>query len=209
MSGQCPVCSKSEPAQLPLDGLIGKWKKRCAVNGGRTRTRTWDPLIKSPIFNLDRARLFSQLQGKAHMSDQKVTLKFPTLERLGLDRIRGRFPELRRRGFSAAIRAIDPDIGRVHIIPDGWFVQSYEANPKCIVDRVFTCVEIEDRHPLTADKLWRYCGLWDILDSFDCFLRLYVFDRYGFNRRELDLGQLYFQGLVAMHGPTPSAHWQH
>jgi hypothetical protein len=46
--------------------------------GGRTRTRTWDPLITSPLFWLDFARLFSQLREKARMSRQKVTANFPT-----------------------------------------------------------------------------------------------------------------------------------
>jgi hypothetical protein len=32
-----------------LDGLAGKWKKRSGINGGRTRTRTLDPLIKSQL----------------------------------------------------------------------------------------------------------------------------------------------------------------
>jgi hypothetical protein len=44
------------------------------------------------------------------MSHQKVTTKFPTLERLALNRVRERFPELQRGGFSAAICAIDPEI---------------------------------------------------------------------------------------------------
>ena len=34
-------------AQLLLDALWGEREKLSGINGGRTRTRTWDPLIKS------------------------------------------------------------------------------------------------------------------------------------------------------------------
>ena len=40
---------------------------------------------------------------------------------------------------------------------------------------------------LTGEKLWRYCDLADTLDYDGPDLRLFVFDRYGHNERELDL----------------------
>ena len=36
-------------AQLVWDVLARKREKRCEINGGRTRARTWDPLIKSRL----------------------------------------------------------------------------------------------------------------------------------------------------------------
>ena len=100
----------------------------------------------------------------------------PTLEQLALARLRGKFPNLRREGFSGAVRAVDPEIdreGRVPFIPDGWFVEQ----------ATFTCVEVEDANPLSPEKLWCYCELWDSLDFYDHHLRLLVFDRYGLNQR--------------------------
>jgi hypothetical protein len=39
-----------KPNIKPLcDGLVRKGEKRSRINGGRTRTRTWDPLIKSQL----------------------------------------------------------------------------------------------------------------------------------------------------------------
>jgi hypothetical protein len=62
---------------------------------------------------------------------------------------------------------------------------------------VFIAVEIEDSNPLSEEKLFRYCELYDALDYCDCGgLRLFVFDRYGLNERELDLCELYLNGLV-------------
>ena len=118
-----------------------------------------------------------------------------TLERLALAKLRERFPGLQRRGFSAAVRAVDPDIdreGRVAVIPDGWFIE--KGSRKKGFDATLTCVEIEDGNPLTADKLYLYCDLWDTLEYYYHDLRLFVFDRYGLNQRELDLGS-YFDFL--------------
>ena len=74
------------------------------------------------------------------------------------------------------------------LIPDGWFV---EGDPVHGHEKgqpaTFTCIEIVDKHPLTREKLWRYCDLADTLDYYGPDLRLFVFDRYGYNERELDL----------------------
>jgi hypothetical protein len=146
------------------------------------------------------------------MRHQKLTRKFqngpPRLERLALARLREQFPGLRRAGFSRAVhKACEGEIPGRHIgiNPDGWFEQqailrSGESR------RTFTCIEIEDRHLISPQKLWRYCDLYDTLDSFDHFLRLLVFDRYGLNQRELDLAEIYLTGLVDLYGPR--AHWR-
>jgi hypothetical protein len=121
------------------------------------------------------------------------------LESLALNRLRDRFPPFQRRGLATTLRAAFPDIqpAEVRIIPDGWFIEGdLRAGEKGGPCAKVTCLEIEDRNPLTPEKLWRYCDLYDTLDAFCCDLRLLVFDRYGFNERELDLGTLYLEGLV-------------
>lgn len=127
------------------------------------------------------------------MFNQQVTRKFPTLERLALNRVREKFPGLQRKGFSTAVRrhlATEGEVrrGSVGIIPDGWFEDQKGT---------FICVEIEDGHPLTPEKLWLYCDLWATLDACDVgYLHLLVFDRYGHNQRELDLCALYVDGVI-------------
>jgi hypothetical protein len=49
------------------------------INGGRTRTRTWDPLIKSPRARVDLARDFFKPDHKAHIARQSVTAGFQTV----------------------------------------------------------------------------------------------------------------------------------
>jgi hypothetical protein len=46
--------------------------------GGRTRTRTWDPLIKSQHNGFDLTKDFSQLAAKCAVADQNLALNFPT-----------------------------------------------------------------------------------------------------------------------------------
>jgi hypothetical protein len=134
----------------------------------------------------------------------QIASKIPTLERLALNRVREQFPQLKRRGFAAALRAAFPDeIEEVSFIPDGWFIDgdllAGENGGPCAK---VICVEIEDRHPLSAEKLWLYCHLYDTLDFLCCDLHLLVFDRYGHNQRELDLCTLYLGGLVAIAHPV-------
>jgi len=123
------------------------------------------------------------------------------LECLALSHLRGRFPDLRRKGFSAAVRAVCGAEAweKIPIIPDGWFV---EGDPLTGEERgepaTFTCIEVEDGNPLSPEKLWCYCHLADTLDACGHNLRLLVFDRYGHNERELDLITLYLDGIVEM-----------
>jgi hypothetical protein len=130
-----------------------------------------------------------RLQGGAAM-------RKPTLERLALSRLREQFPDLRRGGFSRAIRSLEPSLDeRVRFTPDGWFAQ-HVVWPGGAKGVVFTCIEIEDQHPLSADKLRLYCDLWNQLDCLDHDLRLLVFDRYGFGERELDLHKIFLTIII-------------
>src|SRR5215467_7724110 len=47
-------------------------------DGGRTRTRTWDPLIKSLLYHIDNTALFLQLHDKHNVSYQWFAPEFPT-----------------------------------------------------------------------------------------------------------------------------------
>jgi hypothetical protein len=123
---------------------------------------------------------------------EQLTGRFPTLERLALNRVREQFPRLKRNGFSLAVRKhirtecahwdeVPKYIGIIH---DGWFEEKTGT---------FVCIEIEDCHPLTEDKLWNYCKLYARLEAMNVGdLRLLVFDRYGHNQRELDLCAIWF-----------------
>jgi hypothetical protein len=123
---------------------------------------------------------------------------FPTLEQLALNRLHQQFPNLKRGGFSKAVRnacegeCVPKPIG---IIPDGWFEERI-TQPHGFVLRTFVAIEIEDTHPLSREKLKLYCDVWDLLDFCSCDLRLFVFDRYGHNKRELNLCSIYIQGLI-------------
>jgi hypothetical protein len=83
----------------------------------------------------------------------------------------------------------------IPILPDGWF---YEPDPDPDMGGTFTCIEVEDSNPLSREKLWAYCELYMSLDCWDYELRLFVFDRYGLNERQLNLCDLYFTGIVEM-----------
>jgi hypothetical protein len=48
------------------------------INGGRNRTRTCDPLIKSQRFNFDLITCFFKPTAKARVSDQKPIAIFQT-----------------------------------------------------------------------------------------------------------------------------------
>ena len=57
------------PARAPTQGL----------GGGRTRARTWDPMIKSHPLRLDISSEFSQLRQNPNIRDQWLTAKNPTM----------------------------------------------------------------------------------------------------------------------------------
>jgi len=71
--------------QTGLSGLIFESRKvlktPClseAWSGGRTRARTWDPMIKSPKTGAVIIGLFSQLYQFYHKQNQRLAGVFPT-----------------------------------------------------------------------------------------------------------------------------------
>ena len=49
------------------------------LNGGRTRARTWDPMIKRHPICVDISREFFQLSQNTIITDQWLTAKNPTV----------------------------------------------------------------------------------------------------------------------------------
>jgi hypothetical protein len=59
--------------------------------------------------------------------------------------------------------------------------------------------EIEDTHPIPHEKLVKILRAFDYLDAESLTLRLFVYDRYGLNKRELNIPL-----LTTMVGPATS-----
>jgi len=58
--------------------------------------------------------------------------------------------------------------------------------------------EIEDTSPITVHKMLGICELWWLMDAMYGDLRVFVFDRYGQNRREIDVREwesIYWRAL--------------
>jgi hypothetical protein len=83
-----------------------------------------------------------------------------------------------------------------HLRPDGYVFD--ESLREVIV------YEIEDEHPLTIEKLEWLVDLFWGLDENYWTLRLIVLDRYGLNRREIDL----YRCHLAIYGPTLAQPWR-
>src|SRR5229473_4960090 len=64
------------------NGLFGADPEICGLeglDGGRTRARTWDPMIKRHPPRLDISSKFSQLRQNPNIRDQWLTAKNPTM----------------------------------------------------------------------------------------------------------------------------------
>lgn len=122
-----------------------------------------------------------------------------TLENIALAQAQKQFPSnpFQRKGFMAALRT-DPDwenytdYGTTKVetlVPDAWFKDTWHPgllNPG--LDVWFTAIEIEDQHFMSHHKLYWYAQLWD---CYHCAFTLFVFDRYGMNKREISLRDYY------------------
>jgi hypothetical protein len=64
------------------------------------------------------------------MPHQYVSGNFPTLERLALAHLRERFADLRRKGFSRAVRraCLGEGLPKIPILPDGWLVSAMDKD---------------------------------------------------------------------------------
>lgn len=59
----------------------------------------------------------------------------------------------------------------------------YEAKQVCFH-------EIEDTNPLSSFKLGRYVRIFEYADADELAVGLFIYDRYGYNQRKIDLGML-------------------
>jgi len=70
-------------------------------------------------------------------------------------------------------------VSRHRIIPDAYLIDSDR--------KVVYLFEVEDTHPLTADKLRKLSEMWFRLDSIDWEMRVFLIDRYLSAWRSLSL----------------------
>jgi len=125
----------------------------------------------------------------------------PTMHNLAIATLARRDPVLRTKDFAAAIRLLISDHAaleadddrraiteelttlwrRSGIRPDAYKITVAEDRP------TVTIYEVEDSSELTVSKMRAICDLWWFMDALCGALRLFVFDRYGQNRREIDV----------------------
>lgn len=93
---------------------------------------------------------------------------------------------IKTHGFAKAVRVlVHDDYANKSVVPDGWYFVTHRVAGHT---RVTIClIEIEDWHPLSIEKLQHLVALWWNLDGDGITLRLFVYDRYGENKREIDL----------------------
>ena len=127
----------------------------------------------------------------AKKSSEPDATESTTFSKLVVDLLRMEDPTIRKRGFPHELREILKDNtpqemvfrkGRrqtLQFIPDAFRVDSEEQE--------ITLYEVEDSNFLTIRKLSIIVNLWWVLDDMGWNLRLVVVDRYGVNRKELDL----------------------
>lgn len=65
--------------------------------------------------------------------------------------------------------------------PDAW---AYEP---AVGSGTLYLFEIEDQNPISTDKLRDYADFWFACDTYDIDLKLFVYDRYGEQEREINL----------------------
>lgn len=110
-----------------------------------------------------------------------------TVHELTVTRLKLKYPQAHTRGFAKKARALfiegdgpdaDSEPPRFESLqPDLWW---YEAP-------TLTCIEVEDGHPLTLDKILAYETIRFYLDCVGFDLDLFVTDRYGDNLKPIPL----------------------
>lgn len=130
-----------------------------------------------------------------------------SIHELSISKIIARRPEkVHRRDFSTFLQKLhakfdiwlDPE-ERFSRRPDAW---SYEPYATDELPGTINLLEIEDTSPLSPEKLRDYADWWFLLDCDQIVLRLFVYDRYGEQERELDLQDYWFM-FHQVDVPTP------
>jgi hypothetical protein len=91
---------------------------------------------------------------------------------------------------------------RARIHPDAYTVTFVENDCPIV-----TLYEVEDTSEITVKKMHGLCALWWFLDAIEGDLRVIVLDRYGQNRRELDVRKWennYWRATKADRRPQPA-----
>lgn len=108
---------------------------------------------------------------------------------------------LHTRGLGKMLREIEamydidmPDEDRPTRIPDAW---SYEPHHDPTFPGTISLFEIEDTHPLSVDKLRDYADFFMNYDFYDLDVKLFVYDRYGQQKREICLSEYYMMLVCA------------
>lgn len=83
-------------------------------------------------------------------------------------------------------------------IPDAWSYDPYETDE---LPGTINLYEIEDSNPISAAKLRDYTDFWFYCDCDYLDVRLFVFDRYGHNEREISLTEYWYDFLMRDYGP--------
>jgi hypothetical protein len=73
-------------------------------------------------------------------------------------------------------------------IPDAW---AYTPHHDTEIPGTLYLFEVEDSNPLSVEKLREYSELYFVCDFYDLELKLFVFDRYGEQQREIPLLEYY------------------
>jgi hypothetical protein len=88
-------------------------------------------------------------------------------------------------------------------IPDAWSYEPYETED---LPGTISLYEVEDGHPISAAKMRDYTDFWFYCDCDYLDVRLFVFDRYGQNEREISLTEYWYDFLIRDYGPGGKLH---
>lgn len=126
-----------------------------------------------------------------------MAMHLASLHTLAVEKLTKRRPEqLSTKGLAVFLRGLstkfDMFLGEEDIlrrIPDAWAYVPHETDE---YPGTLLLFEIEDSHALTSEKMWDYADAADTYDFYDLDTRLFVYDRYCEQEREIDLREYWF-----------------
>lgn len=120
--------------------------------------------------------------------DDRISLTF---SKLVVDLLMMEDPSIRNHGFPSALRQIFKDNTPLAMVFRQGLRQTLGFTPGAFkVDsesQEVTLFEVEDFNKLSVQKLSTIVNLWWILDDIGWDLQLIVVDRYGIDRKKIDL----------------------
>src|SRR5262245_5083848 len=100
-----------------------------------------------------------------------------SIHEMTMSRLAEMHPQAHKNGFARAVRKVFRSYGdeclgfTPDFIPDLWWFDP-PGDGRDFDRGTITCIEVEDPHPISWDKLQDYEHLWFDLDSVFCELRL-------------------------------------